>query len=94
MVQWLACIFLKTIQISGLVMNKIGWQIQVTGSETMCGGAVTLRSKKIYLDRNDANNAIAGCIAWAVQHNLIYPHYERNESAEPKGTLVEVEIVA
>jgi hypothetical protein len=75
-------------------MNKIAWQIQVTGSETLCGGAVKFRSKRIFLDKNDANNAIPGAIAYAIQRDLICPHYERNESAEPSGSLIEVEIVA
>lgn len=72
----------------------IAWQIQIEGSETLCGGHVYLRSRQIFLDKVKAEKAIPEKIANAVADDRIFEHYQQNESMEPKGTLIEVEIVA
>jgi hypothetical protein len=73
-------------------ISFVGWQIVITGSEAMCGGAVTLYSKRVWFNREAAQAECAKCLKTCLQDGKILP-YERNVAVEQGVRLREVEIL-
>ena len=73
-------------------ISFVGWQIVITGSEAMCGGAVTLYSKRVWFNREAAQAECDKCLETCLQEGKILPH-EHLVAVKPEARLREVEII-
>ena len=73
-------------------ISFVGWQIVITGSEALCGGAVTINTKRVWFNREAAQAECDKCLETCLQEGKILP-YERNVAVEPAVRLREVEII-
>lgn len=73
-------------------ISFVGWQIVITGSEAMCGGAARIYSKRVWFNREVAQAECDKCLETCIQKGTILP-YERNVAAKPEARLREIEII-